>query len=139
MADVREPSFDVSVFDTPLELEKADAWSHQILQLLFLENGTYEHSPEMGVELNAKKYTEINQYCQYIRDEIINQVNKWLPDIPLDRVEVSKYYWRSRNTDIVMIGLWFNEDGSIVSRVAYITTKDDILTYIISKFNENTK
>lgn len=137
MATTREPTFAVSAFDTPLELEGADAWTTQICQLLFLEKGTYEHSPDLGIEIASNMYKDTEKYVYDVQREINNQVNLYLGNIPFDGVDVSTYYWASRNTDIVRITLRFNVNGTIISRNAYVTKKDDVLTYIISKFNES--
>lgn len=138
MASNPEPTFAVSAFNTPLELEGADAWTTQICQLLFLEKGTYEHTPDMGIEISSKTYTDTDSYVYTMQREINTQVNQFLSNIPLNSINVSTYYWASRNTDIVRITLGFNVDGTIISRSAYVTKKDDVLTYIISKFNEST-
>ena len=132
----REPTFAVSAFETPLELEGPDAWTTQICQLLFLEKGTYEHTPDLGIEISSKMYHDTDSYVYDLQQEITSQVNTHLIDIPFCGVDVSTYYWASRNTDIVKITVKFNVGGTIISRSAYITKKDDVLTYIISQFNE---
>lgn len=137
MATTREPTFAVSAFDTPLELEGADAWTTQICQLLFLEKGTYEHSPDLGIDITSHMYKDTAKYVYDVQKEINTQVNQYLGNIPFDGVDVSTYYWASKNTDIVQITLRFNVNGTIISRNAYVTKKDDVLTYIISKFNES--
>lgn len=137
MATTREPTFAVSAFDTPLELEGADAWTTQICQLLFLEKGTYEQTPDLGIDITSHMYKDTDKYVYDVQREINNQVSLYLGNIPFDGVDVSTYYWASRNTDIVKITLRFNVNGTIISRNAYVTKKDDVLTYIISKFNES--
>ena len=82
-------------------------------------------------------YKDTEKYVYDVQREINNQVNLYLGNIPFDGVDVSTYYWASRNTDIVRITLRFNVNGTIISRNAYVTKKDDVLTYIISKFNES--
>lgn len=134
----REPTFAVSAFETPLELEGPDAWTTQICQLLFLEKGTYEHTPDLGIEISSKMYHDTESYVYDLQREITNQVNMHLSSIPFSGVDVSTYYWASRNTDIVRIVVRFTVNGTTVTRSAYITKKDDVLTYIISKFNEST-
>ena len=133
--NIREPIFAIDAYKNPWELEGADSWACLVCQIIFLEKNTYTHSPDMGIGLHNIKYVDLQKFTTELQSNIVNQTSIYLRDVPLTSVNVSHYYWEDKNVDVIIITLSFNEDGAIVTRAIYVTEADEILTYVINKFD----
>ena len=132
---MREPILSIDAYKNPWELEGADSWAFLVSTLIFMEKGTYTHSPEMGVELQSIKYVDLDTFTTKLKNDIISQASIYLNAVPLTSVNVTYYRWEEKNVDVLIITLSFNEDGAIVTRAIYVTEADEILTYVINKFD----
>ena len=85
----RELQLSINSFDNPTELSDVKAWSQLILQLLFLEPGTYPSIPEMGIGIEKYQYDFIDEVVSELSAAILNQQQTYLKDIPLTSVQVA--------------------------------------------------
>ena len=84
----KDTLFEISDFNVPHIISGADAWVKIILNLLFLENGTYSDAPDLGLDLKAHTYMESSELVNYVSSELESQVNAYMPQIPLSRTNV---------------------------------------------------
>ena len=83
-----EPTFEVNRFERPLELTQVEAWTRLVLRILFMEKGTMPSDPNMGCNITAETYQDIETLKGTIRKNLDKQVRSYLPDIPFAGMEV---------------------------------------------------
>jgi hypothetical protein len=121
-------------FNVPMEVTGPDAWIHNILDILFLEKGTYSDTPELGIDLNSITYLTTDEMVRYISDQLTAQTQKYLPDVPLSNLTVS--IKETENSDYVLnISVAFSVNYGTVSRSAFVSVKNKIIDYIVEKFD----
>ena len=133
---IKEPTFEVSDFGSPKELENADMWIRLICELVFLEKGTYSDEPDAGVHISTYKFSELTTGTAELENEIRKQCSIYLADIPIGMMKVTSFYWEERNIYILRILVGFKEGTVLTYRTIDISEGDQILTYIISKYDE---
>lgn len=133
---VKEPTFTVSDFNSPKEVENADMWIELICQLIFMEKGTYSDSPDIGVEITKYEYSDIIRDTSKIELEIRDQVNNYLSDIPIGVLTVKTYFWAERNIHVLRVLVGFIQGSVTITRAIDITNTDNVLSYIIRKYDE---
>ena len=104
----KELQLSINSFDNPTELSGPEAWAQLILQLLFLEPGSYPTYPDMGIGLENYQFDYLDDVIRKLSADIIDQQSKYLPDIPL--VDVSLEPRDYNGEKILMIYLTFNSD-----------------------------
>lgn len=127
-----EPVLEIDSFDKPKELSNVAAWSQLILNLLFLRPGTYPSLPEMGIGLDQYQYDFVDDAIAELNSAITSQQQKYLPDIPLEQVNVSKV--EQNGLQILVIQMYFRgTNGQIESSaVALDTSKRNFLNFEVS-------
>lgn len=133
---VKEPTFTVSDFNSPKEVENADMWIELICQLIFMEKGTYSDSPDIGVDISKYEYSDIIQDASKIEIAIRDQVNNYLSDIPIGVLTVKPFYWSERNIYVLRVLVGFMQGSVTITRTIDITSEDNTLSYIIRKYDE---
>lgn len=133
---IKEPTFEVSDYNTPKEIENADSWIKLIAALIFLEKGTYSDSPDAGVHIAKYEFNELVEGKSELESEIRQQCATYLSDIPIGVLEVASVYWEEKNQYIVRVLVGFREGSVLTYRSIDITDEDKILSYVISKFDE---
>lgn len=133
---VKEPTFTVSDFNSPKEVENADMWIELICQLVFMEKGTYSDSPEIGVEISKYEFADLTKDASTLEMEIKDQIGMYLSDIPIGTLTVKPYYWAERNIYIIRILVGFMNGSVSIIRAIDITNEDNVLSYIIRKYDE---
>lgn len=133
---IKEPTFEVSDFNSPKEVENADAWIRLIAELIFLEKGTYSDSPDAGVQISDYEFNELVEGKSHLQTEINSQCSQYLSDIPIGVLEVSSFYWEEKNQYVVQVLVGFVEGSVLTYRAIHITDEDKTLTYLISKYDE---
>lgn len=133
---VKEPTFTVSDFNSPKEVENADMWIELICQLIFMEKGTYSDSPDIGVDITKYEYTDVIRDASTIEMDIKDQINKYLSDIPIGVLTVKPYFWAERNIYVLRVLVGFIEGSVTITRAIDITDIDNTLSYIIRKYDE---
>ena len=133
---VKEPTFTVSDFNSPKEVENADMWIELICQLVFLEKGTYSDSPDIGVHITKYEFTDLIHDASVIELEIRDQITKYLSDIPIGMLTVKPYYWSERNIYVLRILVGFLQGSVTITRAIDITGEDNAISYIIRKYDE---
>ena len=133
---IKEPTFTVSDFNTPKEIENADMWIELICQLVFMEKGTYSDSPDIGVDITKHEFNDIIRDTSVLELDIRDQITKYLSDIPIGVLTVKPYYWSERNIYVLRILVGFLQGSVTVTRAIDITDKDNVISYIIRKYDE---
>ena len=133
---VKEPTFEVGDFGAPKEMVNADMWIRLICELIFLEKGTYSDEPNAGVHISMYKFEELVSGMAELENEIRTQCSQYLSDVPIGVLKVTSYYWEERNIYVLRVLVGFKEGSVLTYRTIDITEGDQILTYIISKYDE---
>ena len=103
----RELQLSINSFDNPTELSEIKAWSQLMLQLIFLEPGTYPSLPEMGVGIEHYQFDFMDEAINDLNTRIIQQQQTYLKEVPLKAVQCSSA--QTPNGDIILlIQLMFN-------------------------------
>ena len=129
----KDALFEISDFNVPHIISGADAWVKIILNLLFLENGTYSDAPDLGLDLKAHTYMESSELVNYVSSELESQVNAYMPQIPLSRTNVVARPMDNGDT-ILYISLSFKIDDEEVTKQAFVSLNDEIVDEIVSQF-----
>lgn len=133
---VKEPTFEISDYNSPKEVLNADAWVRLIASLIFLEKGTYSDSPDAGVHISQYEFNDLVEGKVDLRSEIQRQCNEYLTDIPIGVLDVQSVYWEEKDQYIVQVLIGFQEGSVTTFRAINITDNDDTLSYLIAKFDE---
>lgn len=133
---VKEPTFEVGEFGSPKETVNADMWIRLICELIFLEKGTYNDEPNAGVHISMYKFEELMSGMSELESEIKMQCSHYLSDIPIGVLKLTSFYWEERNIYVLRVLVGFIEGSVVTYRAIDITEGDQILTYIISKYDE---
>ena len=84
----KELQLSINSFDNPTELSDLKAWSQLILELIFLEPGTFPSYPEMGVGIENYDFDFIDEAVTDLTSKITEQQTKYLKDVPLTAVTI---------------------------------------------------
>lgn len=113
----QELSLSINSFDNPTNLLGVKAWSQLMLNLTFLRKGTYPSQPEMGIDIQSYEYEYLDEAVQQLAGEILDQQQKYLPDIPLIDVTVTTTEYKG--SPVLLINYIFREDNrNVASAVA---------------------
>ena len=126
-----EKTLEINSFDKPKELTGLAAWSQLMLNLIFLKPGSYPSIPEMGVGIENYQYDFIDDAIAELSAVIVNQQQKYLPDVPLSGVQIGKV--EQNGQQILVIQMLFNDElGTVSSAVAINTSKRNFLDFEVS-------
>ena len=127
----KELLLEVNSFDKPTELSGVSAWSQLLLNLIFLKPGTYPSVPEMGIGIENYQYDFMDDAIGELSAKITEQHKKYLSDIPLAGVNVSKL--EKNGQPILIVQLFFNaESGTTSSAIAINVSKRNFLDFEVS-------
>lgn len=126
--------FQISDYNVPLIVNGPDAWTHNILDLLFLEKGTYSDSPEMGLDLNSITYMDVDSTLNYVSQELNYQVKKYLPDVPVTNLAVTTKPTATDET-VLNILITFSLDYGNITKSAFVSLRDKIVDRIVDRFD----
>ena len=127
----KEPILEINSFDKPTELSGVSAWSQLLLNLIFLKPGTYPSAPEMGVGIEEYQYDFVDDAISELSTKITEQQKKYLSDIPLSSVQVTKV--EQNGQPILVIQLFFNiASGTASSAIAINVSKRNFLEFEVS-------
>lgn len=130
-ADKKELGLSTNVFNKQTEYQGKTAWFQLILNLIFLRPGTYPSIPNMGVGIQDYEYEYIDDVKDNIRTKIEEQINLFLPDVPLASVDVNSVNYEGKTILLIIISL--NDNGQIVTgAVASEVTKNRLIDFDIS-------
>ena len=99
----KELQLSINSFDNPTELTGIKAWSQLILQLIFMQPGTYPSLPEMGVGIEDYQYDFMDDVLSQLAADIIQQQRTYLSDIPLTAVTVEPRDVRGETIMLIML------------------------------------
>lgn len=125
----------MSDFNKPKIISDADAWASIILNLLFLENGTYSDAPDLGLDLKNHTYMEATAIVNYVTSELKRQVAAYMPQIPLTNISVIT---RNVNDDTILyITLSFKIDEKSIHKSAFASLNDEVVDKIVDNYFSN--
>ena len=119
-----------NVFNKPVEYKGYKAWCQLILNLIFLRPGTYPSIPTMGVGIQDYDYEYLDDVKDSVKANIESQIKTYLPDVPLNSVEVKGIDYNGRK--IMMIVLSLIDDGRIVTSVVASEITNKLIDFDIS-------
>lgn len=108
-AEKTELLLGINVFDQPAEASGAKAWGNLITNLLFMSPGSIPSDPEMGCDIGKYEFGFIDDVVEDIEEKIQNQVSTYLPDVPLESIEISNGS-ESGDPNILYIKIIFSID-----------------------------
>lgn len=114
----KELQLSVNSFDNPTELTDVKAWSQLVLQLIFLDPGTFPSYPEMGVGIRNYEFEFMDDVMSELSAKILNQKNLYLKDLPLSAVTINKT--TIKGEAILLIQLTFTVSGQNANSVIAI-------------------
>ena len=104
--DKLELQLGINSFDNPTQLSELKAWSQLMLNLIFLEKGTYPSLPDMGVGIQNYEYAFMDEAIPELTSEITRQQQTYLPEVPLNGVTIQSTQYKG--TAVMLIYLSFN-------------------------------
>lgn len=134
MASDIDVTFKLDNYMAPQKLTGADAWVHTIINLLFIEKGTYSDTPNLGINLKSLKYLDADSLVNYLQNELKEQCNLYLPNIPLNDILIG-LKTRANGEIIAIINLGFTTSKGTINKSALVSIKDDIIDYIVDRFD----
>lgn len=129
-ANKKELGLSTNVFNKATEYQGKTAWFQLILNLIFLRPGTYPSIPNMGVGLQDYEYEYIDDVKDNIRNKIEEQVNLFLPDVPLTSVEVTSVEYEGKTILLIVISL--EDNGQIVTGAVASEVTNHLIDFEIS-------
>ena len=129
-ANKKELGLSTNVFNKATEYQGKTAWFQLILNLIFLRPGTYPSIPNMGVGLQDYEYEYIDDVKDNIRNKIEEQVNLFLPDVPLASVEVTSVEYEGETILLIVISL--EDNGQIVTGAVASEVTNHLIDFEIS-------
>lgn len=120
----------INSFDKPTELLGKNAWVQLVLNLLFLKKGTYPSIPEMGIGIQFYEYEFIDDVKSKLEVEIKEQINKYLPDVPMDSVILSTT--EVNGNTILIIAITFVVNGAVDSAVIASASSPNIIDFAVN-------
>lgn len=126
--------FQMSDYNVPLIVNGPDAWTHNILDILFLEKGTYSDSPELGVDLNSITYMDVDSTVSYVSSELNYQVRKYLPDLPVTNLVITTKPTTTDDT-VLNIQITFSLEYGNITKSAFVSLRDRVVDKIVDKFD----
>ena len=128
-AEKKELSLNINAFDKPTEYSGKEAWANQICALMLMNPGTYPSIPKMGVGIGRYEYAFIEDIKESLIDEIRRQVALYLPDVPLQDIELIDKS-DDRNSYIIFV-FTFNTNNMDVVAVAS-RQRENIIDFAVS-------
>ena len=129
-ANKKELGLSTNIFNKATEYQGKTAWFQLILNLIFLRPGTYPSIPNMGVGLQDYEYEYIDDVKDNIRNKIEEQVNLFLPDVPLASVEVTSVEYEGKTILLIVISL--EDNGQIVTGAVASEVTNHLIDFEIS-------
>lgn len=111
----KELLLSTNVFNKPTELIGKDAWARLVLNLLFMRKGTFPSMPNMGVGIQDYQYEFLDTAISSLNFEIEDQINTYLPDLPVSSVNVTSTEVDGQTILILVIN--FTDKGTVDSTV----------------------
>lgn len=119
-ADKIEPILALNAFNKPAEASGVTAWTKLITNLLFMEPGAYPTDPEMGCDIGKYEFGFLDDVLDEINENIANQVQTYLPDIPVTTINASKTY-SDTGKPILLIAIEFSVEND--NEIAVVATE----------------
>jgi hypothetical protein len=92
---ISELDFSVDGFHNQKVLRGVDAYAQMFKRLLLMKKGTYPSVPDCGVDLGSYRFADIDSLVGgTLRNTIENQVNRYLPLMPLKNITISKTWYK---------------------------------------------
>lgn len=126
--------FQMSDYNVPLIVNGPDAWVHNILDLLFLEKGTFSDSPDLGLDLNSITYMDVESTVNYVTEELNRQVSVYMPDVPMTNLTVTTKPTASDET-VLNILISFSLDYGNITKSAFVSLRDKVVDKIVDRFD----
>ncbi len=126
--------FQMSDYNVPLIVNGPDAWTHNILDLLFLEKGTFSDSPDLGLDLNSITYMDVDSTVDYVTEELNRQVSVYMPDVPVTNLTVTTKPTASDET-VLNILISFSLDYGNITKSAFVSLRDKVVDKIVDRFD----
>lgn len=126
----KELGLNTNAFGKAVEYKGKKAWFQLILNLLFLRPGTYPSIPTMGIGIQDYEYEAIDDVKDNIQMKIQDQIKAFLPDIPLDSVEIDTVDYNGQAILLITINLIDN--GQIVTGAIASETTNKLVNFEIS-------
>lgn len=129
-AHKKELGLGINVFNKPVEYQGKTAWFQLILNLLFLRPGTYPSIPSMGVGIQDYEYEYLDDVKDNIQASIQDQCKAFLPDVPLENVDIQSVDYEGKKIMLIVITL--NDNGESVTAAVASEFTNKLIDFEIS-------
>lgn len=126
----KELGLNTNVFGKAVEYKGKEAWFQLILNLLFLRPGTYPSIPTMGIGIQDYEYEFIDDIKDNLQINIQDQVKAFLPDVPLDSIDIQTVDYDGHTILLITINLYDN--GEIVTGAVASEVTNNLIDFEIS-------
>lgn len=127
----KELGIGLNPFNRPVEYTGPKAWTRLLTQILFTRPGTYPTDPELGVGIQDYRYTFFNEVKGEIEAKINNQIQRYLPDIPIGTVSVEEEEINGKHILVLQFEMQVSENDLKTAYVA-VDTGTQTLNYEIA-------
>ena len=92
---IAELDFNLNGFRDQKVLYDEHAYAQMIKRLLLMRKGTYPSIPDMGINISAYRFQDIDQVIAgKLKNAITSQINMYIPELPLQNITISKVKYR---------------------------------------------
>ncbi len=117
-------------FDKAAEASGKEAWIRLIIYLFFINKGSYPSNPNIGIGIRQYDYEFMDTALDVLPSEIMEQVRLFLPDIPLESVNVTSDMVAGKK--ILVIILEFVDDTINDTAVIAAMISQNIIDFEVS-------
>lgn len=117
-------------FDKAAEASGKEAWILLIIYLFFINKGSYPSNPNIGIGIRQYDYEFMDTALDVLPSEIMEQVRLFLPDIPLESVNVTSDMVAGKK--ILVIILEFVDDTINDTAVIAAMISQNIIDFEVS-------
>jgi hypothetical protein len=125
-----ETLLSLNAFNNPAEVSGVDAWVKLVIHIMYIIKGTYPSNPDIGIGIQLLDYQFMDNVIDSLPTDILNQVRKYLPDVPLESVNATTEDINGKK--VLEIVLVFNDDGTQTPVVIASTTSSSALDFEVS-------
>lgn len=121
-------------YRSPTILNGADAWVRDIINILFIEKGTYSDTPDLGIDIESLTYIDDDTLVSYVNNELHKQTKLYLSNIPISKITVGTYS-TNNGDNLLLIDIAFDYTQSPVHKSALVSLRNKTLDFIVDNFS----
>jgi hypothetical protein len=129
--EITELDFDFDNFHKQKVLKGTQAYARLLMRLIRKRKGTNPSDPEMGIDLDSYRFSEINSVATTLCNEIRRQATKYIPMLTIESISAEAIKVHGDYVLYIHISLLISKEEIILSftqqNKAIIDTKIEVL------------